>query len=693
RLVVSPAGLETVQAGDQRELIVDRTAVRGALDRAEAAHDVLRLSGWAIDLEDGSPADNLLVFLDGECVFSGRTGHERADAGQVSGTAGSSQSGFELELPLSLVGDLTSAPLRLFATSGDKTAELTYADDAAWVALVQHHLDDDGVLVGTDGSRRVPQVGPLDGVLDTAEIAGGRLNLLGWAADLAASRNAEKLVVLADGLQVYAGRVWLDRPSLADDLGDPALYHAGFHHKLPLEWFGAAPHGRVQVFAVSGDHAVELRPTSGARWVTPQAPIDQLLLDPREHSGVLWTLTAASSQTDEPPSDNAGETPSDTAGQAAGDHGSELTGARLVGSQGVDAEVRPFSLAGALDAVVDDGDTLRLLGWAVDSEQGRPADHVVVLLDGEPLVAATPWLERQDVALSLENPALASCGFQLVLPREALLGDLRGRLGVLAISGSAAMALPLGAGARWLEQGAPATGDSESSHEPSSTPTPAPASSSQDDPPAPAGDALDALPTAGTLTLTPDGLRSASGQLWSFSSQSSPGPSASGVDLGGDISGDISDEIGGEFGGEFGGDISEEIDGAIDSAILQNETLELHGWAANHRELRPATAVVLVVDGLVTHVITPAIERLDLISAFDAPLLGTAGFSFDLPVQGDFSGRIAVYALVGHRARRLRTSAAAAWISAPASPQSSPPPTPQHITESAETDSPSSRDS
>ncbi len=587
RLRVSPAGVETLSAGDDRALNVDRTAVRGALDRAEAAHGVLRLSGWAINLDNGEPADNVLVFVDGECVFAGHTGHERSDAGEISGDGAAAQSGFELELPMSSVGDLSRAPLRVFATSGDAAAELTYAHDAGWVSVVQHHLDD-GVLVGSDGSRRTPRVGPLDGVLDTALIEDDRLNLLGWAADLEGSRNAELLLVLVDGRQVYSGRIWLERASLADDLGDPALHHAGFHHKLPLDWFGGPPDGRVQVFAVNGDHAVELRPTENARWVTPQSIPDQLQLDPRDASAVTWVM---------------------------GDSVSELGTVTFNASDGWAAELTPWSLGGALDAAVDDGETLRLLGWAVDTMGGRPADHIVVLLDGQHLVAATPWLERSDVAETLGDEGLLPCGFQLVLPRAALSGDLPGRLSVVAVAGALAMELPFGAGAQWLQPT-----DDPPAPEPGAT-TPA------TEPLVPAL-TPDAPLDPETMTLVDTGLASGTGQLWRLADPLS----------------------------------SPLIDGAIDSALVEGGQLTLHGWAIDLEALTAAPHVVVVRDGTVLAVTDPSVERPDLVSTFDAPGLRSAGFTVALDLDGDQAGRVAVYALVGSSALRLRSSAAAAWI-------------------------------
>jgi hypothetical protein len=576
-LSVTPNGIETVLAGDELALPVDRVRVRGALDQAEVAHGMLRLSGWAIDLTDGEPADHVLVFVDSECVFAGSTGHARSDADAISTAGAASRAGFELELPLSLVGDLDAAPLRLFAVTADAAAELTYADAARWVSQAQHHLED-GLLVGSDGSLRTPRIGPLDGVLDTALIEDGRLNLLGWAADIETGRNADQLLVLVDGRQIYAGRVWLERPSLADDLGNPALDHAGFHHKLPLEWFDGAPDGQVQVFAVLGEHAVELRPTDAARWVTPQPPGSARFVDPRDPVDVSWSLTAAD----------------DPDGRA-----------RLQASDGSDTELIPWSLSGALDSAQDDGETLRLMGWAVDRERGQPVDRIVVLLDGEHVAALEPWQERTDVATTLDDEGLLVCGFQLDLPREALPLELRGHLSVLVVSDAVAMELSLGAGALWLSPLAP----------------------EQDMPLAHAanGAAAASLDPA-DLSLTDEGFLDASGRRWSFSTDG--------------------------------------LDGAVDSANLEDGRLVLHGWAANEALQRPADQVVVLLDGQPVAVVAPTVERPDLVSAFQAPGLLGAGFTATLSLAGEAAGRVAVYLLSDSGARRLRSSEAAAWIDA-----------------------------
>jgi len=594
-LRVAPSGIETLLAGNDLELPVDRMLVRGALDQAEVAHGVLRLSGWAIALEDGRPAEHVLVFIDDECIFAGTTGHPRRDAEEISGTGSASRAGFELELPVSLVGDLESAPLRLFATAGRAAAELAYAEDASWVSQVQHHLED-GLLVGSDGSLRSPRVGPLDGVLDTALIEDGRLNLLGWAADLEGGRNVEQLLVLVDGRQVYAGRVWLERPSLAEDLGEPALHHAGFHHKLPMEWFDGPPDGHVQLFAVLDEHAVELRPTEAARWVMPQPPVEFHFIDPRDPVAVTWS---ASLTVD----------PDDPAGRM-----------RLHSSDGLSAEVVPWSLSGALDTALDDGETLRLLGWAVDGERGSPAEHIVVLLDGEHVAAVEPWLERTDVAETLGDEGLVNCGFQIVLPRETLADDLRGHLSVFAVSDSLAMELPMGAVALWLsppesKHGAPVAHAAESNQ----------GAGSEND--GPGGSEGHSAPlSVGDLSLTVQGFVHTSGQSWSYAEDG--------------------------------------LDGAVDTVTYEDGRLELHGWAANQSSLQPADHVVVLLDGLPAVVVTPEIERPDLVTAFQAPGLLGAGFSTAFSPVGEPAGRVAVYLLADSRARRLRTSAAAAWIDA-----------------------------
>jgi len=90
----------------------------------------------------------------------------------------------------------------------------------------------------------------------------------------------------------------------------------------------------------------------------------------------------------------------------------------------------PASDAETLDVPFRELDpVLRIRGWAVDPEAGRPAAEVVVTRDGKVLARVRPDQRRPDVSFHLNDPGYRDSGFGIVLPirrkSDADLGRVR----------------------------------------------------------------------------------------------------------------------------------------------------------------------------------------------------------------------------------------------------------------------------
>jgi hypothetical protein len=88
-------------------------------------------------------------------------------------------------------------------------------------------------------------------------------------------------------------------------------------------------------------------------------------------------------------------------------------------------------------AAVRYGSALFLRGWAIDEIAGQPCAGVYAIVDDEFLFRARYCGERQDVADTLNNPALLYCAFEVRIDSALVgIGDHVIRIGALSADGS-----------------------------------------------------------------------------------------------------------------------------------------------------------------------------------------------------------------------------------------------------------------
>lgn len=101
---------------------------------------------------------------------------------------------------------------------------------------------------------------------------------------------------------------------------------------------------------------------------------------------------------------------------------------------------------GRVDVVVPRGSVYSFGGWAGDVSLGRPADEIVIVVDGESVLVSAPNLPRSDVAEAYDEPALEAAGFGLDVPSIEIDGGTQIQVFAI-IGGERATELPLPAGA------------------------------------------------------------------------------------------------------------------------------------------------------------------------------------------------------------------------------------------------------
>jgi hypothetical protein len=78
------------------------------------------------------------------------------------------------------------------------------------------------------------------------------------------------------------------------------------------------------------------------------------------------------------------------------------------------------AVAGYVDNVATDSESMILSGWAASADLTEPATQVTASVGGQQLAGVVPTLQRKDVVEVLGKPGLEESGFELRLPLSAL---------------------------------------------------------------------------------------------------------------------------------------------------------------------------------------------------------------------------------------------------------------------------------
>ena len=387
-------GGETLSpSGDQggETLPIRAGALRGYFS-TERLSGKLRVTGWAVDVEAGAAPRQILVFHDGEMVYSGLTTKVRDDIIIELGLTRPVRSAFELDLPESRVPEVAHSGLRLFAVSDAAASELGF------FYKLGKNADGRVTKIEVTNGRRIPIVpGVLAGGVETVREEtvpgrGERLIVQGWAANVAHHEEPEMVLVFAGDKAVYASRSFVERSDVAWTYALPEALRMGIDYRVDMTPAGGGGAGALSVFAVSQEGEAVLLPK-------------YLRLEGAGGSLEELSFTLES-----------------------GVDGS----AKRLRVSGGDLPVTEIPMvAGALEGYVDrmepiPGGRLRLGGWVVDSAHREPPEAVLVFAGGRRVHASRTFVDRGDVAELFDAPQLMRSGFdyELEVPPDLPEADL-----------------------------------------------------------------------------------------------------------------------------------------------------------------------------------------------------------------------------------------------------------------------------
>ena len=209
--------------------------------------------------------------------------------------------------------------------------------------------------------------------------------LSGWASDGARRQPAGQVAVFVDGEADHYRHAVVSRSDLVEGFKSPPLEQAGFRVSLPAHIFKRDPPPVVRVFAVSSagvaselEYRLEYDDGSRRRYLGQGArPIRYSLAE----------------------------------------DAAELAGKEfIVSPSGTTVRIVSGAMDGAVDAVLQQDERTQVSGWASDGSHRRPADQVVIFVDGEADHGQHTVVSRMDVVKGFGAASLEQAGFRIVLP-------------------------------------------------------------------------------------------------------------------------------------------------------------------------------------------------------------------------------------------------------------------------------------
>ena len=105
---------------------------------------------------------------------------------------------------------------------------------------------------------------------------------------------------------------------------------------------------------------------------------------------------------------------------AANDYRLAAGGGALVGPSGERTPIDPKLVTGYVDAAVLNGEFVDLSGWAAPADLSSPAEVILAVGSGKPVVAVEPSGERPDLVEGYDRPGLERSGFAMSVPVSSL---------------------------------------------------------------------------------------------------------------------------------------------------------------------------------------------------------------------------------------------------------------------------------
>ena len=217
--------------------------------------------GWAVDLADPGGIEEVVAFLGGNQVWTGRTTSERQSVANRYGPD-HLYSAFSRKLGPGEEPDAQG--LETIRRQGFEVFAVSRRGVAGRLRFLHAPIEEEGgeeVLPISDG-RRLPVLahgGRFDGSVDLITRTGKSTSIEGWAGDLEDGEPPRRIVVYRDGKYLAALNATNKRLDVAEHYDDQRLLRTGFRGRVPGGPDPATFAERHRVFALMSDgSAVEL---------------------------------------------------------------------------------------------------------------------------------------------------------------------------------------------------------------------------------------------------------------------------------------------------------------------------------------------------------------------------------------------------------------------------------------------------
>lgn len=118
--------------GDQGEMPIEAGKLKGNLEYAKLDGGTVEFFGWAMDVAQADTVDSVMIFEDGQYVYSNTTGMPRGE-GELNGAPEVFIIGFQFIIPTNLFKTVGKSDIRLYAISKNGYAtELEYFEAYEW---------------------------------------------------------------------------------------------------------------------------------------------------------------------------------------------------------------------------------------------------------------------------------------------------------------------------------------------------------------------------------------------------------------------------------------------------------------------------------------------------------------------------------------------------------------------------------
>jgi hypothetical protein len=264
------ASSEKITSSEGATIRVIPNVLSGSLDTVQIKYKNLNIMGWAADVEGSQLPETILIFEKGKFLYAGRCNMERPDVVENFQNKNLMRTGFRYRFPLNLkmYKGISEDKVRVFAVSSKGVASELFRSKkkSSTIKYFLVESKDEDIIISSLGKTIDVVKNALQGSLDTVTVGDNSATLIGWAADVKNSENADVIVIFVDGNFFHKGILNKERQDVVKTFNNNSLKKSGFLYSFPVKAFYTEP-SEVRIFAISKRGvASELRYPEGYKW-------------------------------------------------------------------------------------------------------------------------------------------------------------------------------------------------------------------------------------------------------------------------------------------------------------------------------------------------------------------------------------------------------------------------------------------